>query len=417
VTADGRLVPVSGQGTTTAEERWVRWLPLGLLALATAVAVVTNSLFEDPPDIGLVLGLSAVTGAWVVVWTFVVPPTRRRNQVMYVGRTALAFVLTWLNPFFAVFAFTGFLDGFDHFEGRRAYPGVLVTAVTMAGSQSGGLPPRDVVQWVVVGALLVLNAGLAAAFAQMHVRLQTTSDQRAETIGDLERLNARLERAIAENTRLHETVVAQAREAGVQEERQRLAREIHDTIAQGLAGVVAQLQASQDEPDPQRRRAMVRRATELARGSLTEARRSVLDLGPASLAGAPLPEALTALVAGWDDDHPAKTDLVLTGDVRPLHSEVEATVLRVVQEALTNVAKHARAGRVGVTLSYVDGEVLVDVRDDGVGFHPDEPATGFGLRGMRQRAERLAGALDVESEPGGGTAVSARLPALERGVT
>jgi signal transduction histidine kinase len=96
---------------------------------------------------------------------------------------------------------------------------------------------------------------------------------------------------------------------------------------------------------------------------------------------------------------------------------VEATLLRVAQEALANVAKHARAGRVGVTLSYVDGEVIVDVRDDGVGFHPDDPAPGFGLRGMRQRAERLAGVLDVESEPGAGTAVSVRLPALERGAT
>jgi signal transduction histidine kinase len=337
---------------------------------------------------------------------------------MYVGRTALAFVLTWLNPFFAIFAYMGFVDGFELFEGRRAYPAMLVTAVTMAGSQSGGLPPGDSLQWAVFGALVILNAGLSVAFSQMHLRVQATSQERAQTIGDLEQVNARLERALAENAELHETVLAQARAVGVQEERQRLAREIHDTIAQGLAGVVAQLQASHDEPQEGRRRAMLRRATELARESLTEARRSVLDLGPASLAGTSLPEALAALVAGWGNDHPVKADLIVTGEVQPLHTEVDATVVRVTQEALTNVARHARARRVGVTLSFDEGQVIVDVRDDGVGFRPEEaPGPGYGLRGMRQRAERLAGVLDIESEPGGGTSISMRLPALLRGAT
>ena len=82
------------------------------------------------------LGLAATTAVWLAVWTYLVPTTPRRQVVAYVGRTALAFVLTWLNPFYAVFAFVGFLDVFDVFSGRRAYPFVLVVAVTMAGSQS-----------------------------------------------------------------------------------------------------------------------------------------------------------------------------------------------------------------------------------------------------------------------------------------
>jgi signal transduction histidine kinase len=100
-----------------------------------------------------------------------------------------------------------------------------------------------------------------------------------------------------------------------------------------------------------------------------------------------------------------------TGVPRPLHPEIESTVLRVTQEALSNVDKHAAAGRVGLTLSYMDDEVTLDVRDDGVGFVP-APGPGFGLPGMRRRVQRLAGTLHVESEPGGGTAISAALPAV-----
>jgi signal transduction histidine kinase len=106
----------------------------------------------------------------------------------------------------------------------------------------------------------------------------------------------------------------------------------------------------------------------------------------------------------------------VVGDPVPLHPEVEATVLRIAQESLTNVAKHAEAARVGVTLSYDGDEVVLDVRDDGVGFDVDAPAgsSSFGLRGMRQRVARLAGELTLESRAGRGTAVSVRLPAIAR---
>ena len=114
-----------------------------------------------------------------------------------------------------------------------------------------------------------------------------------------------------------------------------------------------------------------------------------------------------------------------TGEARALHPEVEVTLLRVAQEALANVAKHAGASRAGITLSYMEDVVSLDVRDDGVGFAPDEsngsPAggrpsgSGFGLIAMRQRVGRLAGQLEIESEPGAGTAVSASLPAIGLG--
>jgi signal transduction histidine kinase len=104
----------------------------------------------------------------------------------------------------------------------------------------------------------------------------------------------------------------------------------------------------------------------------------------------------------------------VTGDTRALHPEVEATVVRIAQEALSNSAKHAGASRVGVTLSYMDDQVALDIRDDGVGFDAAQDAGDgrFGLMSMRQRVARLGGDLEVESAIGAGTAISATLPAI-----
>jgi signal transduction histidine kinase len=199
----------------------------------------------------------------------------------------------------------------------------------------------------------------------------------------------------------------------VLDERQRMAREIHDTLAQGLTGIVTQLQAAdrEDGPDRDRRLARVRA---LARDSLSEARRAVQALRPEPLAGSRLPEALSELAGRVTETSGVTVHAETTGDVRPLLPEVEVTLYRVAQEALANAEKHAKASRIGLTLSYSDEVVLLDVVDDGVGFRPGDrgDGTGFGLEAMRHRVQRVAGTLSVESAPGGGTAVNAQVPAL-----
>ncbi|NYE35202.1 signal transduction histidine kinase [Nocardioides cavernae] len=376
--------------------RWLHRMPFVLLALATAVATTAApSLGAAAVDVRITLVGSLVTAIWMVA-------TPRPSALHWVGRTALAFVLCWLNPLYAIFAFFGFIDAYDSLRGRWMYVGLLAVGITQAGSQSGGLPPRDAVQLWVFLALVGVNAGLASAF--MSISLKT--ERRTE---DLERLNAELETALAENQALHARLVEQARATGVQEERARLAREIHDTTAQSLAGIVTQLEAAVGGERHER-------ALALARHALAEARRSMLDLSPSDLDGANLPDAVRGVVTAWSTEHGVRAEAVVVGDPVPLHPEVEATVLRIAQESLTNVAKHAAAGRVGVTLSYDGDEVVLDVRDDGAGFDVDAPTgpSSFGLRGMRQRVARLAGDLTLESRAGRGTAVSARLPALAR---
>jgi signal transduction histidine kinase len=129
-----------------------------------------------------------------------------------------------------------------------------------------------------------------------------------------------------------------------------------------------------------------------------------------------LPEALESVARSWAAINGIPVEVRATGEPVPLHAEIESALLRTAQEALANVEKHASATRVGVTLSFMGDIVTLDVRDDGVGFEVSEgrvrSSSGFGLTAMRQRVSRVAGTLAIESEPGGGTAVSARVPAI-----
>jgi signal transduction histidine kinase len=228
---------------------------------------------------------------------------------------------------------------------------------------------------------------------------------------------------MAENAELHAKLVAQAREAGVIEERQRLAGEIHDTLAQGLTGIISQLEAAEhtrQRPDDWSRHLDQARA--LARSSLTEARRSVRALRPEQLEEASLPDALTALAAAWERQSTVAADVHVTGAPIRIDADIEAALFRVTQEALSNVAKHAGASKVRVTLTYLDDTVLLDVVDDGTGMaevprvrDPENPY-GFGLIGMRERVGRVGGTLTVESTPGAGTTVNAAV-ALPRPAT
>ena len=223
-------------------------------------------------------------------------------------------------------------------------------------------------------------------------------------IEELAEAKRRLEASMAENARLHSQLLARAREAGVVEERRRLAGEIHDTLAQGLTGVIAQLEAAEHtRRRPEEWSRHLSQARSLARSSLTEARRSVRALRPEQLDDAGLPEALGTLVRTWSERTATPADVTGTGTPVRLAPDVESAVFRVAQEALTNVAKHAHATRARVTLTYLDDALLLDVADDGVGFDPREASDGYGLVGMRERLRRVDGVLTVESARGGTT--------------
>ena len=201
-------------------------------------------------------------------------------------------------------------------------------------------------------------------------------------------------------------------EAGMLAERQRLAGEIHDTIAQGCTSIVMLIQAAGSEigRDPGAARRHLALAEETARENLAEARALVTALAPAQLDGGKLDDALRRLANQAAAQLGGGADFEVGGSPRPLATTAEVMLLRVCQEALANVRKHASARRAWVRLSYHEDEVRMEIGDDGSGFDPACANGGYGLRGMRARVAEAGGSLTVRSAPGAGTSVSVEVP-------
>jgi two-component system NarL family sensor kinase len=224
------------------------------------------------------------------------------------------------------------------------------------------------------------------------------------TVGDL--LSMAVERA---------RLFARSSELGALEERNRLAREIHDTLAQGLAGITLQLETAEalleSGVPAEAVRASVEQALSSARQNLEDARRSVLDLRAAPLEGRSLPEALTRLVSDFNQRGDLQVEHRLEGANQPLPSRVEAGLYRVAQEALENVAQHAGARHAALHLSITPEQVVLEITDDGKGFEPGQiPPGRFGLTGINERVRLLGGSLELKSSPGAGTVVRATVP-------
>jgi signal transduction histidine kinase len=420
---------MSGSGTRSYPEPWdgqlqmaravvdiLPWVMLAFSAILTVVLYQQGWATGSPLVPLLLCGLAA---AWTLGMYTLRPAWRDRPRRMGVFVAVLLVIMTLMvtgYSWLGFYTFTGYYYVYRLVGSWRwRIAGIAVIACLAGISQGLGLQvvfdPAHVL--LLTGAILV-NVIVGCAFTWFNWMSYKQGEQRRQLIDELAETNHRLEATLAENTGLHRQLLAQAREAGVLDERQRMAREIHDTLAQGLTGIITQLQAA--ERDPAQRRRHVDAAVTLARESLTEARRSVDALRPEALEGTRLGEALTGVAHRWAERSGVPAQVTVTGTARPMTPEAESALLRTAQEALANVAKHAAATRVGLTLSYMNDEVVLDVRDDGRGFDPARvgvpgQAGGFGLVAMRQRIEGLSGTLDVESEPGLGTAISARVPA------
>ncbi|MFD4353192.1 sensor histidine kinase [Nocardia sp. NPDC058518] len=310
-------------------------------------------------------------------------------------------VLTWsvlvvLAPSFAWCAVPLVYTGLRILSERVAV--ILVVALTalVVSSQvriAGWLDPN----------LVLAPPAVAAVTTALFVGMRRQAERQAALIDDL--------------VRTRQELAATERREGTLAERQRLAMEIHDTLAQGLSSQRMLLQAADLvwDSDPQLAHTHLRSAADIAERDLTEARRFVHDLAPADLAaGGSLPAALAALAERETTDT-LTVRCHIEGTPGPLPQRVEATLLRIAQGALANVREHAAATTATITLTSLDDQIVLDVADDGRGFDPDaqaDPAQhrGHGLPAIRARVRQLGGTCTIESAPGDGTVLSAAIP-------
>src|SRR5262245_25311757 len=392
------------------------WGGFVLLAFATVLGISAGS-----PDLAWRLTTIAIAfGA--AVWIYVLY-TRRpmpnsehrlRLDVFFVGLMVFATVLMLRHPLFFIFMIAGFFYATVLRPLPLAVVGIAATSILINGLVAG--PPQNAEAWTWYLAIVIVQTIAISAGAVIGEKVTEQNEERRQALG-------RLQAALEENAGLHAQLLTQAREAGVLDERQRMAREIHDTIAQGLTGIITQLEAADHAKDrPEEHERHLENAKRLARESLSEARRSVEASLPAALESGTLPDALRVVARDWSELNGIPVEVTISGEVIGLHPEIEVALLRTAQEALANVAKHAGATRARLTLTFMGDVVTLDVRDDGAGFAvaagrgPGE-GSGFGLTGMRERIARVAGSLVIESEPGSGTAISARVPAISSGAS
>ncbi|RSM76081.1 sensor histidine kinase [Kibdelosporangium aridum] len=255
---------------------------------------------------------------------------------------------------------------------------------------SAGEPPANPVNTAVA---ITISVIFSVAIGVWIDKVIKQSSERGELIKQLEASQAEVSRL--------------SREAGVTGERERLAGEIHDTLAQGFTSIITLVQAAEselgrDEPQVRRHLALALRT---ARENLAESRALVAALAPAELTESSVLDAIRRQAAKLTEETGIAVDVGVQGERRPLATGIDVVLLRTVQEALSNVRKHADAGTVEIVLSYQEGSVVLLVTDDGRGFDPSAPTSGFGLRGMRSRIDQVGGSLSVTSSPGSGTTV------------
>lgn len=261
------------------------------------------------------------------------------------------------------------------------------------------------------GVFLVVAVLFTAMVSVVAVRERRTRAHAQRLAAELDTANRQL-RVYAQ----------QAEELATARERNRIARELHDTLAQGFTGVTMQLEAVESALERNRLDLVherLSRARTLARDSLAEARRSMWALRPQALADNTLLDAIRAAVHTLVVDTPLQVQVGTQGTPTRLPPRAEADLLRVAQEAVTNVVKHAHATTLTVELCYGEHDVALRVRDNGRGVRagattapPD--GSGFGLLAMRERVEHHGGTFMVHTQPAGGSEIVARIPATTR---
>ncbi len=381
---------------------WDRWQLIwnsafvGLLLLS-----VMLSLFSDYDSSNLVVMfiLVAIFSAWYAGHAYLMVRFQQSNSIYRFAYMTIGMLL-W-------FAMAG-VDPTFIFMLALMYPSLFL-ALTLRWAMVGV---------VLLGILLLFRLGIyQSEFLPEWIGFISFSTVISVTLGiyitEIINQSQKRQALIDELALTREALANERHRSGVLEERQRLAGEIHDTLAQGLTSIITLLEASENAPTESPNATHYRlQAKQTARHNLEEARRFVHDLQPQLLDNQSLPAALQRLADRVSAENTFNVHFTITGTPSQLHPAIEVVALRITQEALTNVSKHANASHVNITLSYLGQQIILDIQDDGDGFVEDQrKLTGeFGLIGMRRRIDSIGGNFTLESTPDDGTTIAAELP-------
>lgn len=389
---DGSAAGAPVDARDFAERTIVGWhILFGLMLAVNAVFLAGNG--NAWPWI-LLLVVLAVAYVWLGV------PGARHQDWRRFAYIALAIVvlcvLTWVDEASLVLLFALYPQCFVLLERREA----IIATIVLTLAWNVELVAQDgwsLQSWGLHSATTIGNIVFALVIGLFIDGLVRESQERKRLLAELHEAQAEL--------------AAAEREAGALAERERIARDIHDTLAQGFTSIVMLSQAAETAARAGNDDGVASRLVEIqstARENLAEARALVGAMTPPALDGPGLTDALGRLAARGCGD--AAVAFAVTGEPRALAPSSEVAALRATQEALTNAAHHSGSEHVTVTLSYDEDGALVTIEDDGRGFDPSAPSPGYGLSGLVARVEQVGGLARVESSPGSGTKVRVRVP-------
>ena len=378
-----------------AERTIIGWHVLfGVMVLFTAIIMASEGYAA------LTLPLLTLL---VLAYVFIAIPGARRDSIRAAATyLALAYavlgVLAWTDASALVLLFALYPQAFLLLPRRESIVAtVVLTAVfTLVLIAKDGWT-GEAIAWR--GLMAVGNLAVALIIGLFIDGILRESAQRKALVEELHATRDEL--------------AAVERASGASAERERLAREIHDTLAQGFTSIVVLAQTGEAALGAGDRDEAARRLAEIqttARENLAEARALVSSMTPPALQSASLGDALTRVARRHTEQTGVVVDVAVEGPVRALPSTSEVAALRAAQELLANAARHAGASRISVVLRYDEDGATVTVDDDGVGFDPDAPRTGYGLDGLAARLEQVGGLADITSSPGGGTSARVRVP-------
>ena len=362
------------------ERRWWHVAILGIAALLAALALANGD-----GTVGALAAVAVLVASWFAAGQFA-HGNRVARLVFIPLLIAASAVGTAFDPSFATVQCVAFPLMWTLTDGKSR--GILGSvALAVAVGVGTWISTGSIVQALAIeGVSLALSIGLG-------LWISSIADQSHERQRLLDELRA-----------AQEKLSVLDRDAGIASERERLAREIHDTIAQDLTGLVMLAQRAQREADPSQALALLE---ESARTALAETRALVASSAPVALATGGIADALRRL--GERFERETSVRVTVTAELPPLDRDTEVVLLRCAQEGLANVRKHAQAATCTLDAWAGDGSVALRLADDGTGFDPDAPSDGFGLGGLRDRLALVGGTLDVSSSPAG-TVLTATLP-------